>query len=99
MAVMTFGHFLLLATIIATTGWFLAGKFLRVNRNAGIGASGAGVVSDGGDLEWAYCFDVAVRAFFVAFFFLYVVQFLLWPILTRDYWYTFPHATFQRNFC
>ncbi|KAI4119690.1 MAG: hypothetical protein LQ345_000488 [Seirophora villosa] len=41
---------------------------------------------EGEGLEFGYCFDVAIRAFFPAWIFLYVVQFMLWPLISRDYW-------------
>ncbi|KAL8745891.1 MAG: hypothetical protein Q9184_007818 [Pyrenodesmia sp. 2 TL-2023] len=41
-------------------------------------------------LEFGYCFDVAIRAFFPMWIFLYVIQFLLWPAISRDYWYDSP---------
>lgn len=53
-------------------------------------------------LEFGYCFDVgivrkrdhlsansiqvSIRAFFTVWVFLYVVQFLLMPVISRDYW-------------
>ena len=41
MAVLTLGHFLLMATIVATAGWYVAGRFLRVGRSGGIGGVSA----------------------------------------------------------
>ncbi|KAK6363077.1 hypothetical protein TWF730_000522 [Orbilia blumenaviensis] len=80
--VLTFVHFLSGALFVATVGWYLAGRFLRKGRTGRFGAT----PSADGELEWAYCFDVAVRAFFVAFFFLYIVQFFLMPLLSRNWW-------------
>ncbi|KAJ6264658.1 hypothetical protein Dda_0807 [Drechslerella dactyloides] len=80
--VLTFVHFLSGALFAATAGWYLAGRFLRRGRTGRFGAT----PSTDGELEWAYCFDVAVRAFFVAFFFLYIVQFFLMPLLLKDWW-------------
>ncbi|KAF3926307.1 hypothetical protein AA313_de0200466 [Arthrobotrys entomopaga] len=81
--VLTFVHFLSGALLVATLGWYLAGRFLRKGRTGRFGT----VPSSGdGELEWAYCFDVAVRAFFVTFFFLYIVQFFLMPLLSRNWW-------------
>jgi hypothetical protein len=37
-------------------------------------------------LEFGYCFDVAIRAFFPVWVFLYVVQFVLMPVIAREYW-------------
>ncbi|EWC45559.1 hypothetical protein DRE_05417 [Drechslerella stenobrocha 248] len=81
--VLTFVHFISGALFAATVGWYLAGRFLRKGRAGRFGATPA---SGDGELEWAYCFDVAVRAFFVAFFFLYIVQFFLMPLLLKDWW-------------
>ena len=101
MAVLTLGHFLLMAAIVATAGWFIAGRFLRVGgRTGGVSGVGAAAVGGEGELEWAYCFDVAVRAFFVTFFFLYVVQFIAMPVLATKYWLvgcTFPINQIQYN--
>ncbi|KAF3906686.1 hypothetical protein ABW20_dc0110230 [Dactylellina cionopaga] len=80
--VLTFVHFLSGALFVATLGWYLAGRFLRKGRAGRFGA----LPNGDGELEWAYCFDVAVRAFFVAFFFLYIVQFFLMPLLSRNWW-------------
>ncbi|KAF3934268.1 hypothetical protein ABW19_dt0201861 [Dactylella cylindrospora] len=79
--VLTFVHFLSGALFVATLGWYLAGRFLQRGRTGRFGTTPAD-----GELEWAYCFDVAVRAFFVAFFFLYIVQFFLMPLLSRNWW-------------
>ncbi|KAK6509308.1 hypothetical protein TWF481_004064 [Arthrobotrys musiformis] len=80
--VLTFVHFLSGALLVATAGWYLAGRFLRKGKTGRFGAT----PSADGELEWAYCFDVAVRAFFVAFFFLYIVQFFLMPLLSKNWW-------------
>ncbi|KAF3316064.1 hypothetical protein TWF173_002842 [Orbilia oligospora] len=80
--VLTFVHFLSGALLVATAGWYLAGRFLRKGRTGRFGTT----PSADGELEWAYCFDVAVRAFFVAFFFLYIVQFFLMPLLSKNWW-------------
>lgn len=42
---------------------------------------------DSGELEWAYCFDVHCNSFLVIWLILYVLQFILLPILTRDSWF------------
>ncbi|EPS44636.1 hypothetical protein H072_1387 [Dactylellina haptotyla CBS 200.50] len=81
--VLTFVHFLSGALFVATLGWYLAPRFLRKGRT---GRFGTVPTAGEGELEWAYCFDVAVRAFFVAFFFLYIVQFFLMPLLSRNWW-------------
>lgn len=42
---------------------------------------------DAGDLEWAYCFDVHCNSFLIIWLCLYVIQFLLLPLLTRSNWF------------
>ena len=37
-------------------------------------------------LEFGYCFDVSIRAFFPVWVLLYVLQFVLMPVITKDYW-------------
>lgn len=37
-------------------------------------------------LEWAYCFDVHCNSFFVVFLWLYILQFLILPIVNRENW-------------
>jgi hypothetical protein len=43
--------------------------------------------AEGEQLEFGYCFDVSIRAFFPVWLFLYVVQFLLMPVIAKGYWY------------
>ncbi|KAL0638085.1 hypothetical protein Q9L58_002864 [Maublancomyces gigas] len=78
------GHFLVTSLLFAAAGYFLAGKFLKVRGTGPLGR--AGIVGGEGDIEFMYCFEIGVRAFFPVWVFLYVVQFLMMPILTRDYW-------------
>ena len=42
--------------------------------------------ADGEQLEFGYCFDVAIRAFFPVWVFLYVFQFLLMPVIVSEFW-------------
>jgi hypothetical protein len=44
--------------------------------------------ADGGkeELEFGYCWDVAIRAFVPVWLFLYVVQFLCMPLVGTDHW-------------
>lgn len=37
-------------------------------------------------LEWAYCFDVHCNSFFVVFLWLYILQFLILPVVNRTNW-------------
>lgn len=52
----------------------------------GDATAGTGGRDDGEALEFGYCFDVAIRAFFPVWIFLYVLQFVLLPLISRDYW-------------
>ncbi|KAI9851955.1 MAG: hypothetical protein M1838_002244 [Thelocarpon superellum] len=89
-AVFIFVHFLALSLLVSTVAYFLVGRFL------GPGVAGLpgrrrqglfGQAGDGDQLEFGYCFDVAIRAFFPAWVALYVIQFILMPLISRDYWY------------
>mmetsp|Transcript_1275 Transcript_1275/g.3836 ORF Transcript_1275/g.3836 Transcript_1275/m.3836 type:complete len:246 (+) Transcript_1275:403-1140(+) len=65
--------FLLIGFAIATAGWFLANKFLRqqsMNQHH---------VEQ--SVEWMYAFDVHCNSYLPLFLLLYVVQFLLSPLL------------------
>ncbi|PWW72132.1 membrane protein [Tuber magnatum] len=79
-----FLHFLLTSVIFASAGYIMCGKFLKVPGTGGLGR--AGVVAGEGEMEFMYCLEIGVRAFFPVWVFLYVIQFLMMPILTRDYW-------------
>ncbi|KAF4556210.1 UNC-50-like protein [Elsinoe fawcettii] len=90
--VFIFGHFLATSLVVSTAMYFLVGKFLGPgvaglpgrSRRAGLfGPPGGG---PGEQLEFGYCFDVSIRAFFPIWVFLYVIQFLLMPVISRDYW-------------
>lgn len=85
-----FVHFLAISVLVATAAFFLVGRLLGPGiaglpgrrRQQGLFTPEAERES----LEFGYCFDVAIRAFFPVWVMLYVVQFLLWPLLSRDYW-------------
>lgn len=81
---LVFVHFLLSSLVFATAGYYLCGKFLKVPPVGGFG--NAGITTGEGELEFMYCFEIGVRAFFPVWVFLYVIQFLMMPLLTRDYW-------------
>lgn len=87
-----FGHFLAMSLLVSTAMYFLVGKFLgpgvpglpgRSRRQGLFGPPGGAGAEQ---LEFGYCFDVSIRAFFPVWVFLYVVQFLLMPLISRDYW-------------
>ncbi|KAK9830011.1 hypothetical protein WJX72_009176 [[Myrmecia] bisecta] len=73
--------FLLVGWAIATAGWFLANRFLR-KKNVHSHAIEQHV-------EWMYAFDVHCNSYFPLFILLYVVQFLLSPLLL---WRSFVSA-------
>lgn len=77
-------HFLVTSLLFATAGYFLCGRFLKVPPTGGMGR--AGIITGDGEMEFMYCFEIGVRAFFPVWVFLYVIQFLMMPLLTRDYW-------------
>lgn len=80
MLYMVLVDFLATGVIIATVGWFLANKFLKQSKR--------GIMSIGGEgeLEWAYCFDVHCNSFLIIWLCLYVIQFILLPVLTKSNW-------------
>jgi hypothetical protein len=85
MVYMVLVDFLAVGIVIATVGWLFANRFLRQQRQ-GAPASGAMAFGGEGVLEWAYCFDVHCNSFLIIWLFLYVVQFVLLPILSRSNW-------------
>lgn len=92
MAVFIFGHFLLSSLLVSTAAYFLVGRLLGPGvrglpgRRRGLFTQLGEPGAEGEQLEFGYCFDVAIRAFFPVWVWLYVVQFLLMPVVARDYW-------------
>lgn len=92
MLVFIFVHFLLLSLITATLFFFLVGRLLGPG-NSLLPGRRRGLYNlneaDGGkeELEFGYCWDVAIRAFVPVWVFLYVVQFLCMPLVGTDHWY------------
>jgi hypothetical protein len=90
--VFIFGHFLLLSLLTATLFFFLVGRLLGPG-NSLLPGRRRGLYNlneaDGGkeELEFGYCWDVAIRAFVPVWVFLYVVQFLCMPFISTDHWY------------
>ncbi|SLM36250.1 UNC-50, partial [Lasallia pustulata] len=88
--IFVFVHFLASSLLLATAAFFLVGRLLGPGvaglpgrrRQQGLFAR----VGAGEQLEFGYCFDVAIRAFFPVWVLLYVVQFLLLPVVSKDYW-------------
>lgn len=86
--VFVLGHFIGLSLLVATVAYFLVGRLLGPGV-PGLPGRRRGLFTQPGDgeqLEFGYCFDVAIRAFFPVWVFLYVVQFLLMPLVAKEYW-------------
>ncbi|KAK9464436.1 UNC-50 [Lipomyces arxii] len=75
--------FLLVGSIVATAGWFLAGRFLKHRSTRGV----MSMSQQDTNLEWAYCFDVHCNAFLIIWLCLYVLQFVMLPIIVKDNWF------------
>lgn len=119
MVYMVLVDFFATGVVVATIGWVLANRFLRIDsggssftgriRRSWFGngsladkltgsssdTQGGGnrssrstmIGGDSGDLEWAYCFDVHCNSFLIIWLCLYVIQFLMLPLLTRNNWF------------
>ncbi|KAK5147979.1 hypothetical protein LTR32_000668 [Rachicladosporium monterosium] len=87
-AVFVLVHFLGVSLLVATGMYFLVGRVLGRRRRQGLFGPPGDAVGDVGEevLEFGYCFDVAIRAFLPIWTFLYLLQFLLLPLIARDYW-------------
>ncbi|TKA77640.1 hypothetical protein B0A55_04621 [Friedmanniomyces simplex] len=87
-AVFVLVHFLGVSLLVATGMYFLVGRVLGRRRRQGLfGPPGDAVGAAGEEvLEFGYCFDVAIRAFLPLWTFLYLLQFLLLPLIAQDYW-------------
>ncbi|CUS09665.1 unnamed protein product [Tuber aestivum] len=81
---LVFLHFLLTSVMFALAGYIMCRNFLKVPGTGGLGR--AGVVAGEGEMEFMYCLEIGVGAFFPVWVFLYVIQFLTMPVLTGDYW-------------
>ncbi|KAL2816822.1 UNC-50 [Aspergillus cavernicola] len=92
-----FVHFISSSLLVSTIGYFVIGRLFGPNGAAasitGLRIRGRrrgaaqGLFTQPGEkdqLEFGYCFDVSNRAFFPLYLHLYVVQFLLLPLLTRS---------------
>ncbi|CAM9527186.1 unnamed protein product [Chrysoparadoxa australica] len=67
-------HWLLMGVVVATIGRAVANAYLLQHRSHSVEQT----------VEWLYAFDVHCNSFFLMFMLLYVVQFLLLPILLRE---------------
>jgi hypothetical protein len=66
-----FIEFLGVGLTIATIGWFVANKYLRVQSLHAVDQK----------VEWLYAFDIHCNSFFPLFVILYVLQFFLLPLI------------------
>jgi hypothetical protein len=87
-----FIHFVVLSLTIATICYFLVGRLLGPGVKGLPGRRRQGLFNveageDGNELEFGYCWDVAIRAFVPIWVFLYVAQFILMPVVASRYWY------------
>ena len=55
-----FVDFIFFGMIVASSMYFLCNKYLALNNNS--------------ELEWAYCFDIHINAFFAVFIILHMAQ-------------------------
>jgi len=67
-----FVDFILVGVVVATIGWLLSNRYLRVQGS---------LHSVEQKVEWLYAFDIHCNSFFPLFLILYVVQFFLTPLL------------------
>jgi len=87
--VFIFGHFIGSSLLVSTLAYFLVGRLLGPGVPGLPGRRRQGLFTQPGEgeqLEFGYCFDVSIRAFFPVWVFLYVIQFLLMPVIAKDYW-------------
>ncbi|KAL9577868.1 MAG: hypothetical protein Q9212_006092 [Teloschistes hypoglaucus] len=75
---------------MATLAYFVVGRLFgpgngRMRRRGLFGDAVSGREDEAEALEFGYCFDVAIRAFFPVWIFIYVIQFILWPLISKDY--------------
>ncbi|RMZ82182.1 hypothetical protein DV738_g1911, partial [Chaetothyriales sp. CBS 135597] len=89
--IFVFVHFLAGSLVVSAIGYFVVGRLLGPGvaglpgrrRQQGLfgtpgGASGAET------LEFGYCFDVSIRAFFPPYVLLYIVQYILMPAINHS---------------
>jgi hypothetical protein len=85
-----FVHFLAGSVVLSTAAYFLVGRFLGPGiaglpgRRRQQGLFGPPGGTRGDVLEFGYCYDVSTRAFFPPYVFLYIVQFVLLPVIRHD---------------
>jgi UNC-50 family len=85
-----FVHFLAGSLVISTLAYFLVGRILGPGvaglpgRRQQQGLFGPPGGSRADALEFGYCFDVSIRAFFPPYVLLYILQFLLMPGIDHE---------------
>lgn len=72
-----FVDFIFCGMIIASGMWFLCNKYLLLSPS-----------NVGNELEWAYCFDVHLNAFFAVFTILHLAQLLLIKIILQPLYFS-----------
>lgn len=74
-----------------TNNMFSFNSILSNRRNSGANvgrlSAPAAFGADSGELEWAYCFDVHCNSFLIIWLCLYVIQFIMLPLLTKNNWF------------
>lgn len=86
-----FLHFVLLSLALAAISYFIVGRLLGPGVKGLPGRRRQGLFNmESGEgkeeLEFGYCWDVAIRAFVPIWVFIYVVQFLLMPVVATNHW-------------
>lgn len=87
--VFIFGHFVGMSVLVSTFAYFLVGRLLGPGVKGLSGRRRTGLFTsqgDGENLEFGYCWDVSIRAFFPVWVFVYVVQFILMPVVAKEIW-------------
>ncbi|KAG7813412.1 hypothetical protein KL921_000958 [Ogataea angusta] len=83
--------FVLVGLSVATVGWIIANNFFIQNPNMNMGSSSSQRLRNiflptDSMLEWAYCFDIHCNAYLIIWVCLYLVQFILLPLLRLNNW-------------
>ncbi|RMD42335.1 hypothetical protein DV735_g2753, partial [Chaetothyriales sp. CBS 134920] len=89
--IFVFVHFLAGSLIVSAIGYFVVGRLLGPGvaglpgrrRQQGLFGTPGGA-SDAETLEFGYCFDVSIRAFFPPYVLLYILQYILMPAINHS---------------
>lgn len=71
-----FIHFLLFGVVVSSVSWFVANNYMRAQSFHGVEQK----------MEWMYAFDIHCNSFFPFFLVLYVLHYLLLPLLLQSTW-------------